>query len=63
MEMGFSRTRCLEALAHTQTIEEATDYLLTRGSDFAPPVQVGCVLMIISMYLPSPTAQSVALWT
>ena len=36
MEMGFSLTRCIEALRHTQSLEQATDYLL-QGNDFAAP--------------------------
>ncbi|XP_053377275.1 E3 ubiquitin-protein ligase HUWE1-like isoform X3 [Mercenaria mercenaria] len=39
MEMGFSRNRCIDALWHTQTLEEATEYLLTSDSAgrFSPP--------------------------
>ena len=36
--MGFSLTRCIEALRHTQSLEHATDYLL-QGNDFAAPGQ------------------------
>ena len=30
MDMGFSRAHCIEALLHTLTVEQATDYLLTN---------------------------------
>ncbi|XP_043484818.1 E3 ubiquitin-protein ligase HUWE1 isoform X4 [Leptopilina heterotoma] len=30
MDMGFSRSHCIEALLHTVTLEQATDYLLTN---------------------------------
>lgn len=30
MDMGFSRAHCVEALIHTLTVEQATDYLLTN---------------------------------
>lgn len=30
MDMGFSRAHCIEALLHTMTVEQATDYLLTN---------------------------------
>lgn len=30
MDMGFSRAHCIEALLHTVTVEQATDYLLTN---------------------------------
>ncbi|WAR27034.1 HUWE1-like protein [Mya arenaria] len=30
MEMGFTRASCIDALNHTQTLEEATEYLLTN---------------------------------
>ncbi|KAJ8683247.1 hypothetical protein QAD02_019039 [Eretmocerus hayati] len=30
MDMGFSRAHCVEALLHTLTVEQATDYLLTN---------------------------------
>ncbi|XP_033329504.2 HECT, UBA and WWE domain containing E3 ubiquitin protein ligase 1 isoform X3 [Megalopta genalis] len=30
MDMGFSRAHCIEALSHTLTVEQATDYLLTN---------------------------------
>ncbi|XP_076294389.1 HECT, UBA and WWE domain containing E3 ubiquitin protein ligase 1 isoform X2 [Lasioglossum baleicum] len=41
MDMGFSRAHCIEALSHTLTVEQATDYLLTnpatlRRSDVPP---------------------------
>lgn len=30
MDMGFSRVHCIEALLHTLSVEQATDYLLTN---------------------------------
>ena len=30
MDMGFNRSHCIEALLHTVTLEQATDYLLTN---------------------------------
>ncbi|XP_014203791.1 E3 ubiquitin-protein ligase HUWE1 isoform X2 [Copidosoma floridanum] len=30
MDMGFSRNHCIEALLHTLSVEQATDYLLTN---------------------------------
>lgn len=30
MDMGFSRAHCIEALLHTLTVEQATDYLLSN---------------------------------
>ncbi|XP_012277229.1 E3 ubiquitin-protein ligase HUWE1 isoform X2 [Orussus abietinus] len=44
MDMGFSRAHCVEALMHTLTVEQATDYLLnnpatSRRSD-APAVDI-----------------------
>lgn len=30
MDMGFSRAHCVEALMHTLTVEQATDYLLNN---------------------------------
>ncbi|XP_060587198.1 E3 ubiquitin-protein ligase HUWE1-like isoform X3 [Ruditapes philippinarum] len=38
MEMGFTRSRCVDALLHTNTLEEATEYLLTSDgtSRFSP---------------------------
>jgi len=41
--MGFTRTRCIDALLHTQSLEEATEHLLSQsGADrfSPPPVQV-----------------------
>ena len=34
MDMGFSRERCIEALLHTPSVEQATDYLLSNPSPF-----------------------------
>jgi len=37
MDMGFSRTHCVEALLHTLTVEQATDYLLTNPATHRRP--------------------------
>ncbi|XP_058791372.1 E3 ubiquitin-protein ligase HUWE1 isoform X2 [Phymastichus coffea] len=37
MDMGFSRTHCIEALLHTLTVEQATDYLLTNPATLRVP--------------------------
>ncbi|XP_018052863.1 PREDICTED: E3 ubiquitin-protein ligase HUWE1 isoform X6 [Atta colombica] len=37
MDMGFSRTHCIEALLHTMTVEQATDYLLTNPATLRRP--------------------------
>lgn len=37
MDMGFSRTHCIEALLHTLTVEQATDYLLTNPATLRRP--------------------------
>ncbi|XP_015599094.1 E3 ubiquitin-protein ligase HUWE1 isoform X3 [Cephus cinctus] len=37
MDMGFSRTHCIEALLHTLTVEQATDYLLTNPATSRRP--------------------------
>ncbi|KAK3600176.1 hypothetical protein CHS0354_039470 [Potamilus streckersoni] len=36
MDMGFSRERCLESLLRTNSVVQATDYLLTHASAHAP---------------------------
>ncbi|XP_076227161.1 HECT, UBA and WWE domain containing E3 ubiquitin protein ligase 1 isoform X5 [Nomia melanderi] len=51
MDMGFSRAHCIEALSHTLTVEQATDYLLTnpatlRRSDVPPGDANGQGLMM-----------------
>lgn len=38
MDMGFSRTHCIEALLHTLSVEQATDYLLTNPATLRRPV-------------------------
>ena len=48
MEMGFSLTRCIEALRHTQSLEQATDYLL-QGNDIANPGQVISLVLTLIM--------------
>ncbi|KAL6427463.1 hypothetical protein ACFW04_008764 [Cataglyphis niger] len=37
MDMGFSRAHCIEALLHTLTVEQATDYLLTNPATLRRP--------------------------
>ncbi|XP_011638354.1 E3 ubiquitin-protein ligase HUWE1 isoform X5 [Pogonomyrmex barbatus] len=37
MDMGFSRAHCIEALLHTMTVEQATDYLLTNPATLRRP--------------------------
>ncbi|XP_011333015.1 E3 ubiquitin-protein ligase HUWE1 isoform X1 [Ooceraea biroi] len=37
MDMGFSRAHCIEALLHTLTVEQATDYLLTNPATHRRP--------------------------
>lgn len=37
MDMGFSRAHCIEALMHTLTVEQATDYLLTNPATLRRP--------------------------
>ncbi|KAG7210750.1 hypothetical protein KM043_012246 [Ampulex compressa] len=37
MDMGFSRAHCVEALIHTLTVEQATDYLLTNPATLRRP--------------------------
>lgn len=37
MDMGFSRGHCIEALLHTLTVEQATDYLLTNPATLRRP--------------------------
>ncbi|KAL3853804.1 hypothetical protein ACJMK2_017313, partial [Sinanodonta woodiana] len=36
MDMGFSRERCLESLMRTNSVVQATDYLLTHASSHPP---------------------------
>ncbi|CAD6224794.1 GSCOCG00005556001-RA-CDS [Cotesia congregata] len=44
MDMGFSRAHCVEALLHTLSVEQATDYLLSNpATQRRPDVSVGDV--------------------
>lgn len=40
MDMGFSRAHCIEALLHTLTVEQATDYLLTNPATLRRSVRI-----------------------
>lgn len=51
LEMGFSRAACIDALTYTQTLEEATEYLLTTdvvvpGGLSPTPMEVGLTYML-----------------
>ncbi|XP_015191132.1 PREDICTED: E3 ubiquitin-protein ligase HUWE1 isoform X3 [Polistes dominula] len=37
MDMGFSRAHCIEALLHTMTVEQATEYLLANPATLRRP--------------------------
>lgn len=52
MDMGFSRAHCIEALLHTMTVEQATDYLLTNPATLRRSV---CYFyqILLSFYLGS----------
>lgn len=39
MDMGFSRAHCIEALLHTMTVEQATEYLLANPATLRRPVR------------------------
>ncbi|XP_057320129.1 E3 ubiquitin-protein ligase HUWE1-like isoform X1 [Microplitis mediator] len=42
MDMGFSRAHCVEALLHTLSVEQATDYLLSNpATQRRPDVSIG----------------------
>ncbi|KAK7074780.1 E3 ubiquitin-protein ligase huwe1 [Halocaridina rubra] len=41
MDMGFSRDRCMEAIAQTNTLQQATEYLLLNPLDQVARVGVG----------------------